>query len=300
MLSKTSRLRRWVQDKLQSRFDLDVTRASFYSPIVDRAEVFSRADRVWAPEVQSPDLMSGLDFNRGHQAALLAGPLGQHMRDCHFAQHASVDGSIGYFVENGQFGDFDARMLVGMLRYYAPRRVIEVGSGFSTILTNDVVTKHLAGNTHVTAIEPFPRPFLAKLNNVELIQRKVQDVAYRVFDQLEAGDLLFIDSSHVSKTGSDVNYLFFEILPRLRAGVLIHVHDIWLPLEYPQEWVLSEARSWNEQYVLRALLTGSNSYSIELAGIYLWQYERALLHRTLGDTADKMGPGSSIWIRKTA
>ena len=86
-----------------------------------------------------------------------------------------------------------------------------------------------------------------------------------MFEKLEAGDVLFIDSSHVAKTGSDVNYLFFEVLPRLRRGVRVHVHDIFLPIEYPRDWVIDENRSWNEQYVLRALLmfsSGSASCSV--------------------------------------
>jgi len=300
MLSRKTRVRRWVQDRLQKAWGVDVTRASFYSPIVDRTEVSRRAAHVWSAEVQSPDLMPGIDFRRSHQAALLAGPLGQYMRDCRFPRVLPHGAPAAYFIDNGQFAEFDARMLVGVLRHYAPRRFIEVGSGFSTLVTSSVVSTHLAGATRITAIEPFPRPFLGELGNVELIERKVQDVELRVFEELEAGDVLFIDSSHVSKTGSDVNYLFFEVLPRLRPGVLIHIHDIWLPLEYPQEWVLTEARSWNEQYVLRALLTGSNTYQIELAGMYLCQFEKALLRETLGESVDGMGVGSGIWIRKTA
>jgi len=242
--------------------------------------------------------MSGLDFRPDHQTALLAGPVGNYMRECRFAQDAPADGGTSYYANNGQFGDMDARMLTGMLRHYAPRRVIEVGSGFSTIIMNDVVAAHFQGKMSVTAIEPFPRPFLATLPHVQLIQSKVQDVPLTTFDQLESGDLLFIDSSHVSKTGSDVNYLFFEVLPRLRPGVLIHIHDIWLPLEYPQEWVLTEGRSWNEQYVLRALLTGSHLYEVELAGMYLCHFKRPLLEAALGDIAATTGVGSSFWIRK--
>jgi predicted O-methyltransferase YrrM len=277
---------------------LDITRSSFYSPIVDRAEVRDRATSVWSSRAQSPTDMPGLDFRPDHQAGLLAGPMGRYMRECRFTAEAPADGSTSYYVNNGQFGDMDARMLTGMLRHYAPRRVVEVGSGFSTIVMNDVVANHFRGTMSVTAIEPFPRPFLATLPHVRLIQSKVQDVELAAFEQLESGDLLFIDSSHVSKTGSDVNHLFFDVLPRLRPGVLIHVHDIWLPLEYPEQWVLTEARSWNEQYVLRALLTGSHLYEVELAGMYLSHFQRPLLEATLGEVATTMGGGSSFWIRK--
>ncbi|MHA6204690.1 class I SAM-dependent methyltransferase [Dyella soli] len=292
------RLRRWAQDVLQEGAGLDVTRSSFYSPIVDRAEVRDRAISVWSPQTQSPTDMPGLDFRPDHQATLLAGPLGGYMRECRFAPDAPADGTAGYYPNNGQFGEMDARMLTGMLRHYAPRRVVEVGSGFSTIVMNDVVASHFRGAMSVTAIEPFPRPFLATLPHVQLVQSKVQDVGMATFEQLESGDVLFIDSSHVSKTGSDVNHLFFHVLPRLRPGVLIHIHDIWLPLEYPEQWVLTEARSWNEQYVLRALLTGSHLYDVELAGIYLSHFQRPLLEATLGDVSATIGVGSSFWIRK--
>ena len=117
-----------------------------------------------------------------------------------------------------------------LLRAWRPSRIIEVGSGYSTLLIADVARRFLDGTTRITAIEPYPRPFLAKIG-VELIEARVQDVPPAVFDVLERGDVLFIDSSHVAKTCSDVNHLFFEILPRLKPGVRIHVHDVFLPAD---------------------------------------------------------------------
>ncbi|MFC5740415.1 class I SAM-dependent methyltransferase [Dyella tabacisoli] len=301
MLTRFMRLRRWTQDRLQERFGFDLTRTGFYSPIVDRVEVKQRAAAIWSAQSQSPEHMPGLDFRPEYQTQLLAGEVGRAMAACQFDRHPQPAGTPPrFFIENGQFGDLDARMLVGMLQAFRPKRVIEVGSGFSTMVMNQVAGEKFAGQMQVTAIEPFPRPFLGALPHVKLIQSKVQDVDPQVFAALESGDVLFIDSSHVSKTGSDVNHLFFEVLPFLRAGVLIHVHDIWLPLDYPQDWVLAEGRSWTEQYLLRALLTGSTMYQVELAGMYLHHFLRPVLDQALGASAAQVGVGSSFWIRKVA
>jgi hypothetical protein len=160
----------------------------------------------------------------------------------------------------------------------------------------DVARRFLDGTTKITAIEPYPRPFLAKIG-VELIDAKVQDVPSATFDALQRGDILFIDSSHVSKTGSDVNRLFFDILPRLKPGVRIHVHDVFLPADYPKEWVLGENRSWNEQYVLRALLMDSRRYCVVFGSAYAYWRHREALTRALGLASGAAYGGGSLWFK---
>jgi len=129
--------------------------------------------------------------------------------------------------------------------------MIEVGSGFSSLISAEVNRCHLNGAMEFSCIEPYPRQFL--IDGVDgittLVRKRVEDVEPSFFDRLGDGDVLFIDSSHVSKTGSDVNYLFFDVLPRLRPGVLVHIHDIFLPDEYPKVWAIDDCRSWNEQYM---------------------------------------------------
>ncbi len=153
-----------------------------------------------------------------------------------------------------------------MLRHLKPARIIEVGSGFSSALMLDTRDQHTDWESQFTFIEPFPD----RLNNllretdrtsVQLIESPVQQVDPKLFQTLKAGDLLFIDSSHVSKIGSDVNLLFFEILPKLAAGVYIHIHDIFWPFGYPVEWI-REGRAWNEAYLLRAFLVCNASFEI--------------------------------------
>jgi hypothetical protein len=134
-----------------------------------------------------------------------------------------------------------------MARHFQPRLTIEVGSGFSSLVLGDAAARN--GSSGVVCIEPFPREFLrTRFPGLRsLMENKVQDIDRNFFSQLEAGDILFIDSSHTVKIGGDVNYLFLEVLPRLKPGVIVHVHDIFLPFEYRRDWVLDEFRFWTEQ-----------------------------------------------------
>jgi hypothetical protein len=128
----------------------------------------------------------------------------------------------------------------------------------------------------------------------------VQDVDPQLFDELDSGDVLFIDSSHVAKTGSDVNHLCFEVLPRLRCGVRIHFHDIFLPADYPKPWVLDENRSWNEQYVVRALLMFSSVFRVLFGSSYAFAAHAEALREALGEPGGAYYGGGSLWIEKIA
>ena len=131
-------------------------------------------------------------------------------------------------------------------------------------------------------IEPFPREFVRKgfPGLRSLIEKKVQDIDLEFFSQLESSDLLFIDSSLAVKIGGDVNYLFLEVLPRLKPGVIVHVHDIFLPFEYRRDWVMDEFRFWTEQYLLQAFLTFNSEFEVLMSNSYLSHYhERELKAR---------------------
>jgi len=175
--------------------------------------------------------------------------------------------------------------------------MIEVGSGYSSLLTADVNRRFLNNELALTCIEPYPAPFL--LEGVpgmsELIESQVQDVPLSTFERLQSGDILFIDSSHVSKTGSDVNTIYFDIIPRLKRGVLIHIHDIFLPADYPKEWVIDEKRCWNEQYLLRALLMFSHAFEVVFGCAYAAYQHADWVKKALGG---ELYGGGSLWIRK--
>ena len=129
--------------------------------------------------------------------------------------------------------------------------------------------------------------------------QKVQDVDTRIFAELDAGDVLFLDSSHVAKTGSDVNHLCFEVLPRLRQGVRVHFHDIFLPADYPRQWVLNENRSWNEQYVVRALLMFNSAFRVLFGSSYAFAAHAVALRQALRDPGGAYYGGGSLWIEKS-
>jgi hypothetical protein len=194
-------------------------------------------------------------------------------------------------------------MLHLMLRWTRPRKVIEVGSGFSSAAILDTNDRFLDGAVSCTFIEPFPQRRLDGLlqagdaSRHEVIAEPVQHVPIERFDELDAGDVLFIDSSHVSKAGSDVNRLVFEVLPRLRTGVIVHFHDIGWPFEYPREWIYG-GRAWTEAYLLHAFMLFNADFEIVLFNHYL-----ALFH---GDAVAAKLPlwgveqGGSLWIRRRA
>jgi hypothetical protein len=186
-----------------------------------------------------------------------------------------------------------------MLRALRPRRIIEIGSGFSTCAILDTNRLCLGGQAQVTCIDPHPdvlRKLLANSQDpVTIVESKLQDIGPGIFEELGPNDILFIDSSHVSKFGSDVNCLVFEILPRLKAGVAIQIHDIYMGFEYPAEW-LHEGRAWNEAYLLRAFLEYNQSFRILLFIGYLQNTHEAWFRENMPDTLK--GKGGSFWMEK--
>ena len=207
-----------------------------------------------------------------------------------------------FHLANPSYGHFDAIMLYAMLREARPRRIIEVGSGFSSAAMLDLNDRVLGGSVEFTFIDPDMRRLRPLLRDgdagrVTLIERRVQEVPLEAFAALGAGDVLFIDSSHVSKIGSDVNRLYFDVLPALAPGVLIHIHDVAGNLEYPREW-LDEGRAWNEQYLLRAFLMHNAAYRVELFTGWLFNTRHAWFRERMPLCA--RGGGGQLWLRKLA
>jgi predicted O-methyltransferase YrrM len=207
-----------------------------------------------------------------------------------------------FFWDNNSYGAFDAIMLYCMLREARPRRIIEVGSGFSSAAMLDLNERMLGGGVEFTFIDPDMsrlRPLLraGDQTRAKLIEQRVQDVPLDAFTALGENDVLFIDSSHVSKIGSDVNRLYFDVLPVLAPGVLIHIHDVAGNLEYPREW-LDEGRAWNEQYLLRAFLMHNAAYRVELFTGWLFNTRHAWFREKMPLCA--RGGGGQMWLRKLA
>jgi predicted O-methyltransferase YrrM len=189
-----------------------------------------------------------------------------------------------------------------MIRHFRPRRVVEVGSGFSSALMLDTNELHCDPPMQLTFVDPHPDRLDGLLRPhdrgaVRLIAAPVQGVALDLFDALGAGDFLFVDSSHVSAPGSDVNHLLFTALPRLRPGVVVHFHDVFYPFEYPPEWI-REGRAWNELYTLRAFLQYNAAFEVLLFNSYLGYRHADLIRRQMPLMG--VNPGGSLWLRKSA
>ncbi len=266
----------------------------FYEPVPDCRDIPAE---FW----QRPSELVGIEMNEQAQAALLALFCEQYKSE--FDQFRSTPPSLpGEFsLANTSFGPVDAEILYCMVRYFKPQRVIEIGSGNSTLVSAKALLKNaeMGKRPELTAIEPFPNPKLeAGMDGLKrLIKANVQSVPLSEFETLTENDVLFIDSSHVLKEASDVWYEYLEILPRLKRGVVVHLHDIFLPFPYPRSWVVDELRFWNEQYLLQALLTYSKAFEVLWGGMYMKHRRPDELRKAFKSFNENVQPGS-FWIRK--
>jgi predicted O-methyltransferase YrrM len=264
----------------------------FYSPIVFMEEAKGAEKLIWQHEEDKS--IAGINLNVDQQLSLLD-EFKKYYSDLPFKDVKSE--GLRYFFNNEYYAHADGIVLYSVMRHFNPKRIIEIGSGFSSALMLDVSDRFHHSN--LTFIEPYPDRLNSLLMDtdsykVRIIVDKVQNVDLSVFKELEAGDILFADSSHISKTGSDLNHILFEILPQLKSGVLIHFHDIFYPFEYPREWVFG-GRNWNEAYLLRAFLMSNNEYSIEFFTSFILKH-----HRDKLDAFPDMfkNSGASFWLKK--
>lgn len=266
----------------------------FSSPIPSLDEVRRDESRIFE---SVPRDIIGVELHESEQLTLLD-EIAHFYTDIPFQSH-KVEG-LRYYFENPAYSYSDAIILYGMIRYLKPQRIIEVGSGFSSCVTLDTNELFFNGSISTTFIEPYPHLLmsLVKENDKERIRilaSRLQDVDASEFDALRANDILFIDSTHVSKINSDVNRIFFEILPRLSPGVHIHFHDISYPFEYPKEWVY-EGRAWNEAYMLRTFLQYNTAFRIVLMNTFMERYHEPFFQERMPLCLKNIG--GSIWIRK--
>lgn len=266
----------------------------FYSPIVAIEETKRDEHRIFST---MPPGISGIDLNESRQMELLA-RFEEMYPSIDFPERKSS--THRYYYENPAYSYSDAIMLHCMMRHIKPSRIIEVGSGYSSCAMLDTSEKHLDQSVHFTFIEPYPSLLKSLVRSddiatTDIVESRLQDVPISKFQQLKSGDFLFIDSTHVSKTGSDVNYLLFDVLPALSGGVYIHIHDIFYPFEYPKEWILG-GRSWNEIYALRAFLQFNTHFTIEMMNTYLEHFHEKRF--TARMPLCMKNTGGSIWLRK--
>jgi hypothetical protein len=257
----------------------------FYSPLTSREDV-GRALRL-------PPVNNLVDLRIASQEQLLArlAPMWKE-----FQEGPRWTGGS----ENTQYGLADAAVYTSMLRLHEPNRVVEVGSGYSSAVALDARERY-GLSTSLTFIEPYTRRLDTLITTEDrasttIRQECVQDTPMSVFETLTSGDLLFIDSSHVVKAGSDVEHLLFRVLPGLPSGVIVHVHDCFWPWQYPENW-LRQRRDWNELYLFHAFLANNSAWEIMLFSDWAWTTHRGLVKAHL-PAALAQRPGS-LWIRKT-
>ena len=244
----------------------------FYSPIPSVADT-RRA-------LESRGLWVGVDLADEAQRALIDQLMPR------FAEFDRVEG--GRWRPNSMFGRDDAAVYWSLLHHLQPSRIVEIGSGFSTAVALDY--GDLNGSVEVTAIEPYPERLFGLLRSgdeVHLIQKEAQDVP---IEALVSGDILFIDSSHVAKAGSDVMWLLFDVLPQVPVGAWVHFHDVFWPRGYPDAW-LTQRRAWNEAYMLRAFLMWNTSFRVRLFNSWLLQN-----HPPFGEACS--GAPGSVWLQR--
>eukprot|EP00698_Gefionella_okellyi_P020530 TRINITY_DN6455_c0_g1_i1.p2 TRINITY_DN6455_c0_g1~~TRINITY_DN6455_c0_g1_i1.p2 ORF type:complete len:547 (-),score=94.56 TRINITY_DN6455_c0_g1_i1:1765-3405(-) len=243
--------------------------------------------------------MVGVQWNADEQLKLLHECSRFHDELRHIPVEA-MQSPHQYHYSNRYFEWYDGALYHCMIRLKRPKRIVEVGAGWSTMLSAAAVAQNNAegASCHLTAIDPYPAEQLYTLPGLhQLYAQQVQHVDTRVFQQLQAGDILFIDGSHVLHLASDVRYLLLEVLPRLASGVVVHIHDIFLPYHYPQRWLQTNMYMWNEQYALHALLAHSTRWQVVLAAHWLQQEHSDVLARAIGFHAPQQHLAASFWLK---
>lgn len=238
-----------------------------------RAGCFPLLDHYYEPAFNNESVRSllakdrplpGIDWNVADQLGLLESF--SHDSELDSLPRHSAPG-YDYYLENSSFESGDAEYWYNLIRLKKPKRIIEIGSGFSTRLARRALAANLAEDPSYSCqhvlIEPYEHDYLEKLGgNVTVIREKVEDCDFGIFDDLDEDDILFIDSSHVIRPGGDVVVEYLDILPRLKPGVIVHIHDIFSPKDYPAEWLVDEVRFWNEQYIVEAFLTSNKDWKV--------------------------------------
>jgi Methyltransferase domain len=241
----------------------------------------------------------GIDLNEDEQVALL-NEFAAYYPDLPFPE-APAPGKR-YHLANPSYGRYDAFVLYCMVRRLRPKRIIEVGCGYSSAAILDLNDLLFEGRLDLTFVDPDLAQFRRLLlpgdtSRPTLIEKPLQDTPNGVFESLRAMDILFIDTSHVSKVGSDVNHLFFKVLPALKPGVWVHIHDVTGNLEYPRHW-FEEGRAWNELYLLRAFLMYNRSFKVMFSSALMFNEHRDVLRERMPMCAE--GGGGQIWLRREA
>ncbi len=266
-----------------------------YSPIPSRRELERDAPRLFAPRA-----LPGVDLRAEEQLRLLAA-LAPFFATIPFPDTHTPP--FRYFFKNSGYGFGDALIYWAMLNHLRPARILEIGGGFASALALDTIAR-LNLETTCTFVTPDPDAAQQAIGPLDpahrLIKSRAQDLDPAQFEKLEAGDLLFINSTHVLKAGSDVHFLLTEALPRLRPGVFVHFQEIFAPFEYPRSWVIDRGHGWNEAYALHLFLQYNAEFQIEFFNHYIGTELAGAVTASGTPQMDRflLNPGGGLWLSR--
>lgn len=279
-------LRRPVQ---RAGFDFELR--SFYSPIPSLDEL---DERIWAAHSELP----GIEFDLDVQLRVVECELGEFIREFN-PPRTSSGARLEYYLDNGLFQAGDAELLYAMIRRHQSRTVLELGAGFSTLVSAAAVraNREHGHETRLISCDPYASRVAAETVDglSELRSVAAERLQESDYSALGAGDILFIDSSHTVRMGGDVIHLLCEVIPRLADGVLVHVHDVYLPYHYPREWYERFGWYWAEQYLLQALLADNRRLAVLIGAHALWRERRQELAALIPSVGSGASP-LSFWI----
>lgn len=273
-----------------------ITPNYFESPIPDTR---SLDEKTWSKRSN----LTGINMREREQVELLEGFAHTYKRDYEQFPRSKTGCPHQYYVDNGFFESVDGEILYCMIRHFKPREIYEVGSGNSTLLAAQALLeneKDGAPPGHLVTFEPCPNAALRRgfPGLSKLVATKVEDIPLTVFEQLRENDILFLDSSHVLRIGGDVQYEFLELLPNLKPGVIVHVHDIFLPAEYPRKLIMKQRRFFSEQYLLQAFLTFNCKFEVLWAASFMHLNHPDLLERAFTSYKRESRWPGSFWLRR--
>lgn len=281
-----------------------VSPGHFYSPIPDFESLVAHRERLFRTDRP----LAGIDLRADSQLAMLE-KMCRYYEDFPFRDSQQLP---AHYFDNVYFPYFDAVILFAMLQVIRPQRVIEVGSGFSSAVMLDVAARQEMSGLNLTFIdpdlsrlEPILQHTSVSPDRYQTLQSRVEDVGHGIFQSLRRGDVLFIDSSHVLKTGNDVHFLLFDVIPKLSQGVYVHIHDIHFPFEYPELW-LDQRRAWNEAYAVRAFLSFNSAFEIVIFNDYLVARHSDTIKKLFPGMVDRLQRSAakvkagSLWLRRVS
>lgn len=277
--------------RLMRDFGAFAGRYHYYVPAVHPDEIYRDPDE--------PRNLSTIDWNHLGQVDWL--------KRFNFGQELSAfpqkgrPSDLKYFYDNGAFPAGDSEILYSFIRTLRPQKIIEIGSGKSTLMALAAIQKNAEEdsqyNCELTCVEPYANPWLEK-TGAKIERSRVELLGTDFFEQLSAGDILFIDSSHVVRAQNDVIFEYLELLPTLKSDVYVHIHDVFSPRDYPRKWLIDSNHQWGEQYLLEAFLSYNSEFEIICACNYLVHEETELFRRACPVYDPEKNDPASFWLRR--